>query len=330
MKYRFLDQIVGAFLVFALVLVVVSVVTIGRGKAWFKRYDTYFAVFKEGYGLQPGSKLKMLEIEIGKVKAIDIDESNQVRLTLKILEEVSPKIKTDSLLAVEGTPILGSSYLSLTPGTPSGQILPKESRIPSEDKKSIQDYLDYLRSLDLEEKFATLTKILVDVSEITHQLKDPDGPLFGVLNEARSTISGLRSGEGTAGKLLKDDGLYVSINQRLEEVKPVLSNFDRISQRLVTVSTQVERMLANLEETAGSLPQIMANVEATTKTLPLLVQEVRVTLAEVSPVLRVARRTLNDTESVVKSLKSNRLIQMNIPAQEEERPMELDIRGIQR
>ncbi|MBI4776639.1 MAG: MCE family protein [Deltaproteobacteria bacterium] len=329
MKYRFLDQIVGAFLVFILILVVVSVVTIGRGKAWFKRYDTYYAVFKEGYGLQPGSKVKMLEIEVGRVKSIDIDESNQVRLTLKIVEEVGPKIKTDSLLAVEGTPILGSSYLSLTPGTPSGNVLPIQSRIPSEDKKSLQDYLDYLSSLALEEKFATLTRILADISEITHQLKDPDGPLFGLLSEVRSTVSGLRNGEGTAGKLLKDDRLYLSINERIEEVKPVLSNFDRTSQRLVTVSAQVERMLADLEETASSLPQIMANVDATTKALPLLIQEVRDTVAEVSPVLRGARGTLKDTEAVVKSLKNNRLIRMNLPAQEVERPMELDLRGVE-
>jgi len=328
-KYRFLDQIVGAFLVSILILLVVSVVTIGRGKAWFKQYDTYFAVFKEGYGLQPGSKVRMLDIEVGKLKSIDIDESNQIRLTLKIVEEVGPKIKSDSLLTVEGTPILGSSYLSLTPGTPSGKILPEQSLIPSEDKKSIQDYLDHLRSLGLEEKFATLAEILADVSEITHQLKDPDGALFGLLTEVRSTVSLLRNGEGTAGKLLKDDHLYAIINDRIEEVKPVLSNFDRMSQRLVTVSGQVERMLANLEETANSLPQIMANVDAATKALPLLVQEVRETLAEVSPVLRVARGTLKDAESVVKSLKSNRLIRMNLPAPEEGRPMELDLRGVQ-
>ncbi len=327
MKYRFLDQIVGVFLVVTLVLLIISLVFIGGGKGWFRQYDPYYAVFREGYGLQPGSRVEMLNIEIGKVTSIEIDESNQVQVSLKLLESYADKVRADSLLTVTGTPILGTSYLSLTPGSPSAPPLPKDSRIPSEDKKSITDYLEYVRSLELEEKFETATRIMENVAQITERLKEPEGPLFGPLHELHLMLGHLKRGEGALGRILREDGLYVSAEQSMAEAAPLLANLRSVSGELVRITVETETALAQFGDVMDRVSSLLATLQPVVETFPQMTEDVRHLLRSLPPVVQSARRTMDDAGEAVGALKRNPLVRMGLPAEEPRKPLELDLRG---
>jgi len=64
------EKIVGTFMITVTVLLLVTVVIIGRGKDWFKTYIRYYTVFDEGYNLQPDTPVKLFSADIGKVKDI--------------------------------------------------------------------------------------------------------------------------------------------------------------------------------------------------------------------------------------------------------------------
>ena len=53
------EKIVGTFIITVAVLLLVTVVIIGRGKDWFKKYITYYTVFDEGYNLQADTSVKL-------------------------------------------------------------------------------------------------------------------------------------------------------------------------------------------------------------------------------------------------------------------------------
>ena len=73
-KFRFMEQIVGAFLVLTLIILLGAVILIGRGKAWFKEKVNYYVILDQGYNLDKGSAVKMLNNQIGKVVDVEPDE----------------------------------------------------------------------------------------------------------------------------------------------------------------------------------------------------------------------------------------------------------------
>jgi phospholipid/cholesterol/gamma-HCH transport system substrate-binding protein len=327
LKYRVMDQMVGAFLVLTAVLLVAALILIGRGNAWFRRYEPYHAVFKEGYGLQPGSKVKMLDIAVGKVTAVRIEPSNHVRVDLKVFREYASRIREDSRLTVEGASILGGSHLSLKPGAESAPELPRGAQIASDDKHSIDDYLEYLKSLDLESKFETVVSIATNVEALTAGLNDPEGPLWTSLNHLESLLRGLEEGRGTAGRLLKEEDLYVRLEQRVAQTRAILSDFSEISGRMVGVSAQVETLIARLDQVVGQASQLLVSLQETGEELPGLTREVQRTLRDISPVLDVARRTLEDADATVESLRNNPVVLMGGTKEEERKPIQMQPRG---
>ena len=48
------ERTVGTFMVIMVLLLLTSVIAIGRGKDWFKAYVTYYAFFDESYNLKIG------------------------------------------------------------------------------------------------------------------------------------------------------------------------------------------------------------------------------------------------------------------------------------
>ena len=104
------EKIVGTFIISVTVLLLVTVVIIGRGKDWFKKYITYYTVFDEGYNLQPDTAVKLFSANIGKVKDITL-VGDKVEVTLKILDDFRSRIRTDSIATVKSPTLIGSEYI---------------------------------------------------------------------------------------------------------------------------------------------------------------------------------------------------------------------------
>ena len=322
-----MDQMVGAFLVFTAVLLVAALILIGRSNAWFRKYEPYYAVFKEGYGLQPGSKVKMLDIEVGKVTSIRIEPSNHVRVGLKVFREYASRVRRDSVLTVEGASILGGSHLSLKPGTESSSVLSRGERIPSQDKRSIGDYMEYLKSLDLEDKFETLVAIAANVNELTNKLNDPEGPLWSALVHLESLVKGLDEGKGTAGKLIKDEAFYDRLEDRVAQSQKILSDFGKVSHRMVGVSDRLDDVLSRLDQVVGQVSGLMVSIQEAGEQLPGLTRDVHQVVREISPVLNGVRRTLDEADAAVQTLRNNPVMLMGGPKEEERKPLQMQPRG---
>ncbi len=137
MDHKFLlrEQLVGLFLVVTLVLSVGAVIAVGRGKNWFSKHETYHIAFKEGYGLNEGSTVKMFNAEIGRVRSIKVNDDNEVEVAITVLADYGKKLRQDSVATVESPTLVGSEYISITPGSrralliaPGGYIASKPLR----------------------------------------------------------------------------------------------------------------------------------------------------------------------------------------------------------
>ncbi len=275
------EKIAGIFIIGIAILLLATVIIIGRGKDWFKTYITYYTAFEESYNLKVDTPVKLFNADIGKVKNITL-VGDKVKVKLIILEDYQSRIRTDSIATVESPTLIGSEYISIIPGSKDAPLIPKEGDIPSRAKRSIADLLN-------EFQVEKTTKMVVDavqeISRIVLLLRDPEGPLFTALDNANKTLAHIEkitrdisSGKGTLGNIVKSRDLLDHIHQNLDKV----------------------------EDAVDTLKTILSNIEKGSHDIPKATQSATKGIHEI-------RSTVDDIDKVVQSLKQNFLIRSNLP-----------------
>ena len=174
LEYQRMEKLVGLFVITVLILLVSTVIMIGRGQDWFKKTVNYYTTFNESYNLQPNASVKLYKTDIGKVTRIILMEDG-VRVELEILEEYAPRIREDSVASVESPTFIGDEYVSITPGSKKQRVVLEGEKIQSMEKKSLTKVL---AEFEIEKTSRMMIQAFQDFSEIITALRNPDGPLF--------------------------------------------------------------------------------------------------------------------------------------------------------
>jgi len=265
LKFSRIEKAVGLFMTVVVLLVLVTVVLIGRGQDWFREYVTYFTTFKEGYNLQVGAPVKLFKTDIGKVKRITLVE-DKVRVELAILAEYASRIRKDTVATVESPTIIGSEFVSIRPGSPKEPALHPREEIRSESKKTLDDIL---QEFEVEKTAKKLIGALQDLSHIIEELQDPAGPLFSslrgideVMKDVKAIVAGIENGEGTIGGLVKSDELLEKINDAMDRIDQILANVEKGSEDVPAITKSTKR---GIQETRDALREVDRLVRAAQK-----------------------------------------------------------------
>jgi phospholipid/cholesterol/gamma-HCH transport system substrate-binding protein len=265
LKFGRIEKIVGFFMTAVVLFVLVTVVLIGRGQDWFRKYEIYYTTFKEGYNLQVGAPVKLFKTDIGKVKKITLVE-DKVRVELAILEEYASRVRKDTVASVESPTIIGSEYVSIRPGSPKEPAIPARGEIKSESKKSLDDIL---QEFEVEKTAKKLISAIQNLSDIVEQLQDPGGPLFSslrsvdaALKDVKAIVADVEAGEGTVGGLLKSDELLEKINDAMDKIDQILANVEKGSEDVPAITRSAKR---GLQETRDAVKEIDRVVKAAQK-----------------------------------------------------------------
>ncbi len=275
------EKIAGIFIIGIAILLLATVIIIGRGKDWFKTYITYYTAFEESYNLMVDTPVKLFNADIGKVKDIT-PVGNKVKVTLIILKDYQSRIRTDSVATVESPTLIGSEYISIIPGSKDAPLIPQEGDIPSRAKRSIADLLN---EFQVEKTIKMVVDAVQEISRIVLLLRDPEGPLFAALDNANKTLAHIEiitrdisSGKGTFGNIVKSRDLLDHIHQNLDKV----------------------------EDAVDTLKTILSNIEKGSHDIPKVTQSATKGIHEI-------RSAVEDIDEVVQSLKQNFLIRSNLP-----------------
>ncbi len=110
--------LVGLFTVLLSIALVILILWLSVAPTTAKNYQTYLAYMRESVaGLNANAAVKYHGVDVGKVKAIELDKANpeRVRLTLDIKQGVP--IKEDTIAVLTSNGLVGTAYIELTGGT---------------------------------------------------------------------------------------------------------------------------------------------------------------------------------------------------------------------
>ena len=285
--YNKKEKIVGTFVIGIVVILFATLIIIGRGKDWFKTYITYYTTFDESYNLKENAAVKLYKANIGKVKKITLAE-DKVSVKLIILEDYSSRIRSDSVAIVDSPTFIGSEYIAIIPGTPEAPLIKEGGKIPSREKKSIDDIL---AEFEVEKTVKMVIPAIQDVAEIAQIMRDPEGPLFTAL----------------------------------DKLGEILENINKASSKTPVVMDQVQDNLAaikkigdDVSESVSSIKRIVKQVEED-RDIPEITNSVKNGIKEI-------RSGVEEIDKVVQSLQKNFLIKLNLPPEEEPENIDAGLR----
>ena len=337
------EKIVGTFTICIIILVLATVIIIGRGKDWFRPSVVFYASFSESYNLQKNAAVKMYSTDIGMVKDISIT-GEKVRLTLKIYEDFATRIKTDAAASVESPTLIGDEYVSIKPGSHDFLALPPNSEIKTIAKKSLTDILE---EFEIEKTAKMVVAAIQGISETAQELRAPEGPLMTSLNNIeRATghfdklTASLQAGEGTAGSILQSRELIEALLARIDKLGVILDNLSRATEKtpqtvdLVNTNLEtlkrfstnasgsflrLENILKEVDESILAIKTILTNVEAGSHDIPAIIQSARQGIDDI-------RDSVDDADKIIQSIQKNPLIRGNLPPEPEARPTDSGLR----
>ena len=296
------ERAVGAFMAIMVILLLTIIVMIGRGKDWFETYVTYYTVFDEAYNLSKNARVKLFKAEIGKVKSVRL-EGDKVKVTLAILKDYAPRIKTDSVAIVESPTLIGSEYVSIQPGTPEAPPIPENGTIPSEARKSVADFI---AEFEVEKTAKMVIKSIQGVSEIVAHMRDPEGPLYSSLDSIAKTlghieevIREIREGKGSLGGLRRSEELLQKIYDQLGHVNRILTNVEDVTAKTPDIAD-------GLRKSMDMINQILTNIEQGSQDFPVVTKSTKQGIREI-------RDGVEEIDKVVQSVQKSFLIKPNLP-----------------
>lgn len=198
---------VGALILVALLLLLYATYRVGQIMDVFARRYEVTTLVPSGLGLREGAPVTLAGQRIGQVSRIDFIPvpqkvgDNNLRLTLAITEAVKDQIRNDSRAFLRTQGLLGDKFIDIAPGSPGARVLqPGDTLIAG-------------RSVDMDELITQAAVALDQASGIVINLQELTG--------------GLSRGEGSLGRMLRDDQLYVNLAGGTAELRRTLAEINR-------------------------------------------------------------------------------------------------------
>lgn len=336
MEFTRLERVVGTFIIGVSMLLMATLIIIGRGKDWFEAYNTYYTTFNESYNLQENAAVKLYKADIGKVKKIVL-EKDRVRVKLVIFEKYASRIRQDAIATVESPTFIGSEYISIIPGTMEAPLIPNQGDIPSREKRSISDVL---ADFEIEKTAKMVIQAIQDFSEIAHSLSDPQGPLRTALDNINKTsqhvesvTADLKDGKGPAGALLQSEAILAKIQLNMDRISDILENINRTTAQAPQTMTLVRENLSAYRDAGQAVNQrvaqakeVLNNIQVAAKDLQIIMKNIKTGSVKVPRIatsfldgVEEIREGVEQIERVVDSLQQSILIRGNLPEEPDAR-----------
>jgi phospholipid/cholesterol/gamma-HCH transport system substrate-binding protein len=248
---------VGIFIFIALAIFIAGVLALGGQNKTFANTFSVRAIFNDVNGLQAGNNIWLSGVKVGTIKKIGFISNAQVEVTMNIEEKYQQYIHKDSKAKVGSDGLIGNRIIVIYGGTPQTPLAQTGDVLGVDKATSMEDMMN-----TLQENNKNILAITTDFKEVS---------------------KGIAAGQGTLGKLLKDEGVVNQVESMLVSLQSTSSKADAMVADLAdyTSKLQSKGSLTNslITDTVifSRLRSTMAQVEQASLTANTLIEDLRKT-----------------------------------------------------
>ena len=123
-RVRFAHQIVGIFVLLAILAVAAILILLGINQRWFAKDYHYWSVFKSAGGISVGMPIRLKGFEIGKISSMSLTKDNLVEIEFFIMDTYYDKVLPNSVLELSSNPLGLGAACSFTPARVRRNLYP--------------------------------------------------------------------------------------------------------------------------------------------------------------------------------------------------------------
>lgn len=239
-----LESKLGLFFLAAIVVAWAVLESVGTF-AIFKRGHHVYADFKNIQDLKIGAPVKMAGVQVGRVEHINLT-NNIVQVELDLNKNAD--VRLDSKASVRFIGLMGQNYVNLTFGT--GLAAAEGATLQTEEQPDLGQLM--IRLDNVASGVENLTKSFsgerIDnlLGPLTDFLKANSSNLSATIANIKDTTDRIRGGQGTVGRLINEDTLYV-------KAVDTLSNFQSATTGIDDIKSQAGQLLTNANEVVSAV-----------------------------------------------------------------------------
>ena len=320
-RVRFAHQIVGIFVLLAILAVAAILILLGINQRWFAKDYYYWSVFKSAGGLSVGMPIRLKGFEIGRISTISLTKDNLVEIEFFIMDTYYDKVLPNSVLELSSNPLGLGGGMFFHPGKGPAQPLPEFSYIPSMDleegKQLVKnDLVDRSIGEDpIGEVISSLGPILVQLDATLESIEE-------MVQSLNDSITGVGPGPLT-GMIVELETTAGQINRVLGELELAAANINRLTEGMTDPTGLAKKLLdpkgsvaTLLDDDNRLYEEIVKSVEDLNTIIDELGQFaafVNTTQPQISGILEKGKVTLDQGRDVLEAVKNNPLIRGGVP-----------------
>ena len=206
---------VGIFVFVGLVILAIFVFSIADLRTFYKGYPIRI-IFDFAGGIKPGSPVRVAGLEAGEVKKVNFKQNaEEGKMQIEVIAWLKQNllIPRDSAVYICTLGLLGEKYIEIVPTSDSNDFLQRDGYLIGKSPLLMQSWLE-----DAE-------VITDDLKEVIQRIKAEEGTLGKLLYdeslyvELNDLIQRLKSKEGTLGRLLYDDKIYKELEALVSDIR---------------------------------------------------------------------------------------------------------------
>ena len=225
---------VGVMVIVGLAILAVGIFFISGQVGFFTKRYTLKTYLSEASGLRDGAEVRLAGVAIGNVKRVQISAYTEPNRAVEVVMGVSRKyqseIRADSVASIETVGLLGESYVNISRGSHSQEVIPDQGVLKSSEGAEIKQVVQ-----NADDVIVNLRVLSAQLNNITGQLQAGKGSigkliydqtLYNHLDTTASKldqmVTNLDEGKGSLGKLLEDESFYNNATSTFNHLNQVL------------------------------------------------------------------------------------------------------------
>jgi phospholipid/cholesterol/gamma-HCH transport system substrate-binding protein len=264
---------VGVFIFIGLVIFIGGILTLGGQKKTFEKKIAVRAVFTDVGGLQEGNNVWFSGVKVGTIKKINIIGSARVEVVMSIENKVHKFVKKDAKAKISSEGFIGNKIVVIYEGSPQSAIVEQNDILKVESGLNTDEIL-----ATFQENNKNLLDITGDIKLLTKQLS---------------------SGQGTLGKLLKDESLIRDMQTVAISLKGASANAQQLTANINSYTSRLQSK-GSLTNNLITDTSIFRGMQATVFQL----QQAAKTANEVTEKIKQASNNIQEVSNNLKNAKS--------------------------
>jgi len=265
--------VVGLFIFVGLMFLMAGILAVGNLRSTFITKIEVTAIFDDVNGLQPGNNVWYSGVKIGTVDNLRFHGESQVKVVVKIDEKSQQYIRKDAKVKISTDGLIGNKIVVIYGGTSASP--------PVEDGDN----------LGIEK--------IVSTEEMLNTLRESNTNLLAITTDFKTISKNIVDGEGTVGKLLKDESIYNSLGVTLASLQKSSANAEKLTAAFSDYSAKLNQE-GSLTNDLVTDTTIFKSIQASVRQL----NQLTVTAAEATDNLKTASSNVNSATSNLNSTKT--------------------------